>query len=1161
MLTHWIQRHVKNNKKEYADVLVPNFVTYLSNDNSPNAIIYKIIIRIREIFNIRQRLELSEEKLRINFYYWLDLASRKMKNLKYFDGDLVIIIEGVNCITDQDKHTESSLKFWLPRVLPDRVKLILSISDESHNLEYLRKIGCRFLDLKINREIQREIMDLYATKENSNSNTLTQEINACIREKMESLKNEFVNLILPKTLFSCFLPLRLKEEPFNFEAGMRVVEKVLGNRPNVDSIKQGIAKSQKIEDLLEFALEFFKDKFMKEGQFFAMISALCLNYKGLTKNEMMEIGKVNIVALESVLIVFGGFIIIFKNYLKITNPIFLQFYIKKYIASPESKVAVHKQIALVLTNSPICLRQLKELNNNLYLAADFFQLKQKISSIENFLLLFNEITKYDLFKFWKKLEEKGYDPIHEYNKSLELFDMHFNPKDDEIFMINVQIARFFKELSEFESPITPEFRHPLIKGKVVQTLDSIDYKYKKQVSVVEKSARAKTFYELDPCFKSLKISKGQVFENYRLYSSVFDVKNEEINTNAVSTEMGGESQNGKLKNYLEEIGILQELKAINILDSANNKILKQHESLNVEIPLNKQKFIEYFNGILNEKFAFKKKQSTKSESNFAFKVENENEEKKNPDDLMLINDQKEVVDNYTKVIMEIDLSIEKSHPKMFYYYKRWIWMNYPWICLSNERVDFSYLISFCYSDDKSYLNNEQEAALYFRCLQIIYNCKEKKNLVMRVLPNEPEKPDWQDKAQTGEEVGERGTPVGKLPIIRKNYSQKVVSSLQISRLDRQSNVNLLGSGLVETMSKEQQSKIVSIISTNNHTVSISKLTSVLQRSKFLEDSIMKNNMLDMQKLVFNNENYNIVEIYKSKIDNLNLVLDKWSHKEIMLLRRKNEQIVAELNAVVFRKNALMQQIAKLEEQKSFKQMHEKSALKVKQEETVSSNLICEKKLKEIHQKLETVMEQKKRYQEIIDICLINQISNEEWIRSLNFYLNNLKKVRVDQEKQLQVKTGMLDLNKAESKRIYENYLKNKEKRETFLHNFKKYVKQKEEIDRAIVMSDEKIVKEVKNRLLQETGQFRLESLKLNESTIKASKLHHDQELEQRLEKCMEVYKQIRPLVSKNYEEEDEDMVIDVLEDYDEEWYKNERFQKFMSNLQINKKLEVSSTEC
>lgn len=81
-----------------------------------------------------------------------------------------------------------------------------------------------------------------------------------------------------------------------------------------------------------------------------------------------------------------------------------------------------------------------------------------------------------MFKFWKKLEEKGYDPIHEYNKTIELFNMHYNPKDEELFIINIQMCRFFKELSEFESDITPEFRRPLIKGKVVQNIESINIK-------------------------------------------------------------------------------------------------------------------------------------------------------------------------------------------------------------------------------------------------------------------------------------------------------------------------------------------------------------------------------------------------------------------------------------------------------------------------------------------------------------------------------------------------------------------------------------------------------------------------------------------------------------------------------------------------------------
>ncbi len=76
--------------------------------------------------------------MRINFHYWLDLASRKIKNLNYFDGNLLIIIDGVDMIQDSDKGLEASLKFWLPRQLPERIKLVIGLSRNSNNMDYLK---------------------------------------------------------------------------------------------------------------------------------------------------------------------------------------------------------------------------------------------------------------------------------------------------------------------------------------------------------------------------------------------------------------------------------------------------------------------------------------------------------------------------------------------------------------------------------------------------------------------------------------------------------------------------------------------------------------------------------------------------------------------------------------------------------------------------------------------------------------------------------------------------------------------------------------------------------------------------------------------------------------------------------------------------------------
>lgn len=108
--------------------------------------------------------------------------------------------------------------------------------------------------------------------------------------------------------------------------------------------------------------------------------------------------------------------------------------------------------------------------------------------------------------------------------------------------------------------------------------------------------------------------------------------------------------------------------------------------------------------------------------------------------------------------------------------------------------------------------------------------------------------------------------------------------------------------LLKSSPKDIQSKILSICNTGvGCNVSVSKLTTILQRSKFLEDSIMKSNLRDMQKLIFNFQPYNMSDVYKSKLDSLNIVLDKWSEKEINLLRRKNEQIMNELNSVIYKK--------------------------------------------------------------------------------------------------------------------------------------------------------------------------------------------------------------------------------------------------------------------
>jgi len=78
---------------------------------------------------LKDSINPNEEKLRMNFEYWLDLASRKIQKNKYFDGNLIIILESAHFITEGEKSLENNMRFWLPKNLPPRIKVIITMKN------------------------------------------------------------------------------------------------------------------------------------------------------------------------------------------------------------------------------------------------------------------------------------------------------------------------------------------------------------------------------------------------------------------------------------------------------------------------------------------------------------------------------------------------------------------------------------------------------------------------------------------------------------------------------------------------------------------------------------------------------------------------------------------------------------------------------------------------------------------------------------------------------------------------------------------------------------------------------------------------------------------------------------------------------------------------
>ena len=142
LLVKWIEYHNSTSNKNYKDIIISHFASAGGNNSNYFFTIYRILVKLRELFNIKQKVELLEEKIRKNFYYWLDLCSRKIKKNVTFDGDIIIVIEGIEHFKDTETGRESNLKFWLPKVFPDRIKFIITADTESTSHTYLKDIGC-----------------------------------------------------------------------------------------------------------------------------------------------------------------------------------------------------------------------------------------------------------------------------------------------------------------------------------------------------------------------------------------------------------------------------------------------------------------------------------------------------------------------------------------------------------------------------------------------------------------------------------------------------------------------------------------------------------------------------------------------------------------------------------------------------------------------------------------------------------------------------------------------------------------------------------------------------------------------------------------------------------------------------------------------------------
>ena len=109
---------------------------------------------------------MHDEKLRKYFAYWLDVCNQRIenqaiKNLDILYNKIILVFEGIDYFLDKNNGREGNIAFWLPRVFPKNVKVIVTADRDSESMKYFNKLECHRVSMPSDVGVMRGMVKSY----------------------------------------------------------------------------------------------------------------------------------------------------------------------------------------------------------------------------------------------------------------------------------------------------------------------------------------------------------------------------------------------------------------------------------------------------------------------------------------------------------------------------------------------------------------------------------------------------------------------------------------------------------------------------------------------------------------------------------------------------------------------------------------------------------------------------------------------------------------------------------------------------------------------------------------------------------------------------------------------------------------------------------------
>lgn len=93
--------------------MIKHFAHVSNCDLRYQSFIFRTLVKLRQEYDIQHRVEIIDDKLRINFNRWLEIANKIHEERMNGDSKIIIILDGLENFNDSEFHQEESAD-WVP---------------------------------------------------------------------------------------------------------------------------------------------------------------------------------------------------------------------------------------------------------------------------------------------------------------------------------------------------------------------------------------------------------------------------------------------------------------------------------------------------------------------------------------------------------------------------------------------------------------------------------------------------------------------------------------------------------------------------------------------------------------------------------------------------------------------------------------------------------------------------------------------------------------------------------------------------------------------------------------------------------------------------------------------------------------------------------------